>query len=41
MKSGLKARDVAGTIHVHPAFSEGIREAFEDIHGEAIHAPRK
>ncbi len=41
MQAGLKARDVAGTIHAHPTFSEGIREAFEDIHGEAIHVPRK
>lgn len=41
MKAGLKARDVAGTIHVHPTFSEGIREAFEDLHGEAIHAAKK
>ncbi len=41
MRAGMKARDVAGTIHAHPTFSEGIREAFEDIHGEAIHAPRR
>jgi dihydrolipoamide dehydrogenase len=41
MKAGLKPRDIAGTIHVHPTFSEGIREAFEDLYGEAIHAPKK
>ncbi|HYA31343.1 MAG TPA: dihydrolipoyl dehydrogenase [Thermodesulfovibrionales bacterium] len=41
MRGGLKARDVAGTVHVHPTFSEGVREAFEDTHGEAIHAPKK
>lgn len=41
MKAGLKTRDVSGAIHVHPTFSEGVREAFEDIYGEAIHAPKK
>jgi dihydrolipoamide dehydrogenase len=41
MKAGLKASDIAGTIHVHPTFSEGVREAFEDTHGEAVHAPKK
>jgi len=41
MKAGLKAVDVADTIHVHPTFSEGIREAFGDLHGEAIHVPKK
>jgi dihydrolipoamide dehydrogenase len=41
MKAGLTARDVAETIHAHPTFSEGIREAAEDVLGEAIHVPKK
>lgn len=41
MKKGLTARDVAQTIHAHPTLSEGLMEAAEDIHGEAIHIPRK
>ena len=41
MKAGLAAKDVAETIHAHPTFSEGIREAAEDVLGEAIHVPKK
>jgi dihydrolipoamide dehydrogenase len=41
MKARLTAKDVAGTIHAHPTLSEGILEASEDVHGEAIHVPRK
>ncbi len=41
IKSGLKIRDIAETIHTHPTLSEGIKEAFEDVHNEAIHAFRK
>jgi len=41
MKAGLAARDVAETIHAHPTFSEGIREAAEDVSGQAIHVPKK
>lgn len=41
MKHGLKARDIADTIHAHPTLSEGLMEASEDVHGTAIHAPRK
>jgi dihydrolipoamide dehydrogenase len=41
MQNGLTARDVARTIHAHPTLSEGLLEAAEDVHGEAIHVPRK
>jgi len=40
MKAGLKARDIADTIHAHPTLSEGLMEAAEDVHGEAIHVPK-
>jgi dihydrolipoamide dehydrogenase len=41
MQNGLTTRDVARTIHTHPTLSEGLMEAAEDVHGEAIHVPRK
>ncbi|MEJ2190759.1 MAG: dihydrolipoyl dehydrogenase [Nitrospirota bacterium] len=41
MHNGLTVRDLADTIHAHPTLSEGLMEAAEDVHGEAIHAPRK
>jgi dihydrolipoamide dehydrogenase len=41
MKSGLKTRDIAETIHAHPTLSEGVMEAAEDVHGNAIHALKK
>ncbi|MEJ2696402.1 MAG: dihydrolipoyl dehydrogenase [Candidatus Sulfobium sp.] len=41
MRAGLTARDIAETIHTHPTLSEGVKEAAEDVHGEAIHVPRK
>jgi dihydrolipoamide dehydrogenase len=41
MRAGLKVADVADTIHAHPTLSEGILEASEDVHGEAIHLPKK
>lgn len=41
IKSGLTIRDIAETIHAHPTLAEGIMEAAEDVHGEAIHAPKK
>jgi dihydrolipoamide dehydrogenase len=40
IKAGLTARDVADMIHSHPTLAEGIMEAAEDVHGEAIHAPK-
>ncbi len=41
IKTGLKVRDIAETIHAHPTLSEGIMEASEDAHNEAIHVPKK
>jgi dihydrolipoamide dehydrogenase len=41
VKMGLKTKDIAETIHAHPTLSEGLKEAAEDVHNEAIHAPRK
>ena len=41
IKAGLKTRDIAETIHSHPTLSEGMMEAAEDVHGEAIHIPKK
>lgn len=41
MKAGIKSRDIAHTIHAHPTLAEGIMEAAEDVHGMAIHSPKK
>lgn len=41
IKKGMKTRDIAETIHAHPTLSEGLMEAAEDVHGEAIHAIKK
>jgi dihydrolipoamide dehydrogenase len=41
MRTGRTVADIAGTIHVHPTLSEGIMEAAEDVHGEAVHVPKK
>ena len=41
MKTGLTIRDIAETIHAHPTLAEGLMEAAEDLHGEAIHVPKK
>jgi len=41
IKKGLTVRDIAETIHAHPTLSEGIMESAEDVHGEAIHVPKK
>ncbi len=41
MKAGLKTRDIAATIHAHPTLSEGLLEASEDVHGNAVHVPKK
>ena len=40
MHRGLTAGDIADSIHAHPTLSEGIMEAAEDVHGEAIHVPK-
>ena len=41
IKSGLTVRELADMIHAHPTLAEGLMEAAEDVHGEAIHAPKK
>lgn len=41
IKAGLTAKEVAGMIHAHPTLAEGLMEAAEDVHGEAIHTPKK
>lgn len=41
MKMGATAKDIAHTIHAHPTFPEAIMEASEDVHGMAIHIPKK
>ena len=41
IKNHLTTRDVSETIHAHPTLSEVFLEAAEDVHGEAIHAPRR
>jgi dihydrolipoamide dehydrogenase len=41
LQKGLRTRDIADTIHVHPTLSEAVLEAAEDLYGEAIHAPKR
>lgn len=41
MEGGLTVNDIAHTIHAHPTLSEGIMETAEDVHGTAIHVPKK
>ncbi len=41
IRTGRTVRDIAGTIHAHPTLAEGLMEAAEDVHGEAIHVPKK
>lgn len=41
IKTGLTIRDITETIHAHPTMAEGLMEAAEELHGEAIHVPRK
>ncbi len=41
IQKGLKTRDIAETIHSHPTLSEGLMEAAEDVHDEAIHVLKK
>ena len=36
-EAGLTARQVAASVHPHPTMSEGVMEALEAAHGEAIH----
>lgn len=41
IKAGLKTKDISHTIHAHPTLSEALMESAEDLHGEAIHVPKK
>jgi dihydrolipoamide dehydrogenase len=41
IKTGLKTTDLAYAIHAHPTLSEGLMEAAEDVHEEAIHIPKR
>jgi len=41
VRLGLTTRDIAETIHVHPTLSEGLMEAAQDVHGEAVHSPKR
>ncbi|RMG01689.1 MAG: dihydrolipoyl dehydrogenase [Nitrospirae bacterium] len=41
LQAGLKVKDIAETIHAHPTLSEGLMEAAEDVHGEAVHVPKR
>ncbi|MBI5025160.1 MAG: dihydrolipoyl dehydrogenase [Nitrospirae bacterium] len=41
IEAGIKAKELAHAIHAHPTLSEGLMEAAEDVHGSAIHAPKK
>ena len=41
LRHGLTVRQVAETIHTHPTLSEGVMEACEAVHGEAIHLPKE
>jgi dihydrolipoamide dehydrogenase len=41
IKAGLTTKDIAQTIHSHPTLSESLMEAAEDVHGEAIHVPKR
>lgn len=37
MEKGLSAHDIANTIHAHPAMSEALLEAAEDVHDRSVH----
>ena len=41
IQKGLRTRDIAETIHVHPTLSEVMLEAAENVHGQAIHIARQ
>lgn len=41
MGLGAKASDIGRIVHAHPTLSEALMEAFEDVHGQAIHLPKK
>ncbi|HSW63515.1 MAG TPA: dihydrolipoyl dehydrogenase [Dissulfurispiraceae bacterium] len=41
LQAGITAQALAAMIHAHPTLAEGIMEAAEDLHGTAIHLPKK
>jgi dihydrolipoamide dehydrogenase len=41
MEGGLTVNAIAHTIHAHPTLAEGVMEAAEDVHGMAVHCPKK
>jgi dihydrolipoamide dehydrogenase len=41
MQIGATVSQVARMIHAHPTLAEGMMEAVEDVHGQAIHQARK
>jgi dihydrolipoamide dehydrogenase len=41
MEGGLTVKDIAHTIHAHPTLAEGVMETAEDVHGMAVHSPKK
>ncbi len=41
IRMGITARQLGDLVHSHPTLAEGIREAAEDVHGMAIHIPKR
>jgi len=41
MEMEITVEEMLKTIHGHPTFSEVMYEAFADVLGMAIHAPKK
>jgi len=41
MEGGLTVNAIAHTIHAHPTLAEGVMETAEDVHGMAVHCPKK
>lgn len=41
ISSELTTHDLLRVIHAHPTLSEVLQEAMADVHGEAIHAPKR
>jgi len=39
MQSGMSASALGEMIHAHPTLAEAMKEAAEDVHGRAVHAP--
>lgn len=38
---GMTAKELGDMIHAHPTLSEAVMEASHDLHGEAIHSPKR